>query len=142
MKHLIAIATSLLLVLAAQAQSFPFLNFVKADAASGNSYAATGTTITFNGTRATVTTATGTHTVSMDDYAYLEFSDTQLQGGGTALPGDVNKDGVVDIIDINCIVDVLMGGNDGSALTNNGDVNGDGVVDVIDINCVIMIITG
>jgi len=49
---------------------------------------------------------------------------------------DINKDGVVDVSDLNIIISRILG--DSSTDTyNRADVNGDGVVDVTDINLVI-----
>ncbi len=43
-------------------------------------------------------------------------------------PGDVNRDGVVSILDL-----MLIGSNLGQMGQNNADVNGDGVVDILDL---------
>lgn len=55
----------------------------------------------------------------------------------TSLTGDVNLDGVVDITDVNCIINVILGG---TAFKDTADVNKDGVVDITDINAIINII--
>ena len=49
----------------------------------------------------------------------------------THLPEDVNKDGVVNIIDL-----TLVASNFGQTDTNAADVNGDGVVNIIDLTLV------
>jgi len=51
-------------------------------------------------------------------------------------PCDVNGDGTVDIVDVNCVVSaILMEGQSNN--NSNTDLNGDGVVDVCDINVLI-----
>ena len=54
-----------------------------------------------------------------------------------AIPGDVNGDGDVNVVDITALIDVIM--ND---ITDNdrADVNGDGHIDVVDITALIDII--
>ena len=53
----------------------------------------------------------------------------------TALTGDVNGDGEVNISDVNAVIDLIL--NDGEG---NGDVNGDGEINISDVNAVIDII--
>ena len=52
-----------------------------------------------------------------------------------ALPGDVNGDGEVNIADVNCIINVILGGHD--TYEGRADVNADGEVNIADINAVI-----
>ena len=52
------------------------------------------------------------------------------------LPGDVNKDGVVNISDINAVINIILAGGYEEA----ADVNGDGVINISDINMIISII--
>lgn len=56
--------------------------------------------------------------------------------------GDVNGDGVVDVIDINVIISGMLGIIPKDTYNGRMDVNGDGVIDVVDINAVINIILG
>jgi len=52
-------------------------------------------------------------------------------------PGDVNRDGEVNISDVSSVIDMILSGNapiDGDV---SGDVNGDGEVNISDINAVI-----
>lgn len=51
----------------------------------------------------------------------------------TAKPGDVNNDGVIDIIDVNCVISFILG----AKTQYNCDVNVDGNVDVVDVNMII-----
>ncbi len=51
--------------------------------------------------------------------------------------GDVNLDFEVNIADVNAVIDMILGGNTGSAAA---DVNGDGEINIADINAVIDII--
>lgn len=57
------------------------------------------------------------------------------------LKGDVNADGDVDIADVNCTINVILGLARMSQYPES-DVNGDGVVDIADINRIINIILG
>lgn len=52
--------------------------------------------------------------------------------------GDVSRDGVVDVDDVNFIINMILSGNDGD--DTSADLNGDGVVDIDDVNIVISII--
>ena len=54
-----------------------------------------------------------------------------------ALPGDVHSDYEINIADVNSIIDMILGGNGGSAAA---DVNGDGEINIADVNTVIDII--
>lgn len=47
--------------------------------------------------------------------------------------GDINCDGMVDILDVNAVINCMLGRNN----LTNADVNGDGVVDIFDVNAVI-----
>ncbi|MBQ6080785.1 MAG: family 10 glycosylhydrolase [Muribaculaceae bacterium] len=52
------------------------------------------------------------------------------------VPGDVNGDGEINISDINCIIDMILGGT----VDSHGDVNGDGEINIADINTLIDLI--
>ena len=52
--------------------------------------------------------------------------------------GDVNNDGVVDVVDVSIVVNVILG-NDSNA---SADLNGDGIIDVLDIVLLLNIILG
>ena len=55
----------------------------------------------------------------------------------SALTGDVNGDGTVNISDLNTVIGMIL---DGSDMTGSADVNGDGVVNISDVNAIISII--
>ncbi len=57
------------------------------------------------------------------------------------LYGDVNLDGVVDIEDVNCVIDVILNFASPDQYEGRADVNNDGKVDVEDLNIIIQIIT-
>ncbi len=59
----------------------------------------------------------------------------------SSLRGDVNNDGLIDIDDVNCIIDVILGHKKPEAFEGRADVNYDGKVDVDDLNIIIQIIT-
>ena len=66
----------------------------------------------------------------------LAFLTTMISLSASALTGDVNIDGEVNISDVNALIDrILNGDND-----PNGDVNADGEVNISDVNALIEII--
>ena len=54
------------------------------------------------------------------------------------IPGDVNRDGVVDLLDIGPFVDLVIS----SGFQPEADVNGDGAVDLLDIDPFVALIVG
>ena len=54
------------------------------------------------------------------------------------LLGDINCDGVVDLLDVSPFVDLLVGGG----FSPKADINGDGVVDLLDVGPFVAILTG
>jgi len=67
----------------------------------------------------------------------LDWLFSQTKG---ALTGDVNCDGTVDVADINTVINIVLGKDDGSGNKSRADVNNDGAIDVDDINIIINII--
>ena len=57
----------------------------------------------------------------------------------SALNGDVNGDGNVNITDVNAIISIIL---DGKTTTPAADVNSDGTVNITDINAIINVILG
>ena len=51
---------------------------------------------------------------------------------GESIPGDVNKDGIVDINDVTALLDSLMSGNTETLDLVAADLNGDGLIDIED----------
>ncbi|MBR1726155.1 MAG: dockerin type I repeat-containing protein, partial [Muribaculaceae bacterium] len=83
--------------------------------------------------------------------AYLAVDKSLLGGDYTspvqldlwsAVPGDVNGDGTVDVTDVNIIINIMLGKANASQYPGNADVNGDGKVDVTDVNIIINIMLG
>ncbi|MCQ2288265.1 MAG: choice-of-anchor J domain-containing protein [Muribaculaceae bacterium] len=60
----------------------------------------------------------------------------------SGLYGDVNLDGKVDVQDINCILNIMLGSDPDDAYDGRDDVNGDGRTDVIDLNIVLGLMIG
>ena len=56
------------------------------------------------------------------------------------IDGDVNKDGEVNIADVNCLIDVILGYTDPSTYLGRAYVNDDYEVNIADVNAVIDII--
>ena len=82
-------------------------------------------------------------TVSAESGPYsAEVFVTATVAQGKISRGDVNGDGEIDIIDVNCIANVILGAEDGTKYEGRADVNKDGSIDIIDVNVVINIILG
>lgn len=58
----------------------------------------------------------------------------------SGVKGDVNRDGEVNIADVNAVIDVILDGSVSTELIKRADVNGDNEVNIADINAVIDII--
>ena len=58
----------------------------------------------------------------------------------TALPGDVNGDGRVDVDDLNIIINIILELNQDADARARADVDGSGQVDIDDINSLINIL--
>ena len=56
------------------------------------------------------------------------------------IPGDVNLDGIVNVIDIQTAVAYICGGNPSTFDFDNADVNGDGTVNILDVMQIVNII--
>jgi surface protein len=77
------------------------------------------------------------------DAAYAQIDGGQsnpgyFTGKAVVLNGDVNNDGEVNIADVNCIINVILGGQD--IYEGRADVNGDGEVNIADINATISLL--
>ncbi len=107
---------------------------------------------TGHGWKATYTYNNGTtRVVSLKNHNY-EFTPTSAVKSillevdmGTPIPnikGDVNGDGVVDVVDVNILINILLGNESAPKYDNNTDIDGNGVLDILDINTVIGLLTG
>lgn len=61
---------------------------------------------------------------------------------GSFLPGDVNCDHLIDVSDLNCVINVILGLQTPSYYNGHSDATGDGVTDIADINMIINTILG
>ena len=59
---------------------------------------------------------------------------------GGKIPGDVNLDGIVNVIDIQTAVSYICGGNPSTFDFDNADINGDGTVNILDVMQIVNII--
>mgnify|MGYP004443092213 CR=1 FL=1 len=87
--------------------------------------------------------AMGTSTTSKQytmEFAGIETVYKCMPLGPVYQPGDINGDGAIDISDVNCCVNVILGSEDAGKYGGRADVNGDGVVDIQDVNYIINII--
>jgi hypothetical protein len=75
-----------------------------------------------------------------EDAAWIDdiiFPPAYMESEGT--PGDVNMDGIINILDVIVILNMILGIEDESALA---DLNGDGIVNVLDIIDLVNLILG
>ena len=82
------------------------------------------------------------------DEKYVDATRAHIDGGASnpgyltgnieTLHGDVNGDGEVNIVDVNCIIGLILG--DSGSYGGSADVNGDGEVNITDLNAIIDII--
>ena len=63
---------------------------------------------------------------------------TEIELYGNSIPGDVNRDGVVNLLDIEPFIDAIADGNYDAA----ADTNADCAVNLLDVNTFIQILTG
>lgn len=61
-----------------------------------------------------------------------------VDGGVASIPGDVNCDGVVDLLDVEPFVDLILNGG----FNAKADLNGDGVVDLVDVAPFVALLLG
>ena len=77
----------------------------------------------------------------MHDISFAEFSSSTTADGSdtpSTLPGDLNNDGVVDLVDIAPFVEALLNAEYVAA----GDVNQDGLFDLTDVAPFVMLLSG
>ena len=67
-----------------------------------------------------------------------------LGSGGEkpALPGDVNNSGLVDIVDLNILINIVLGQDSANNYGGRADLNKSGMVDIVDVNAMINLILG
>ena len=62
--------------------------------------------------------------------------------GGPGLPGDLDLDGLVNVIDVQLCVNVILGSETDPDVIIRADVNGDGGANVLDVQAIVNIILG
>jgi hypothetical protein len=62
--------------------------------------------------------------------------------GGPPPDGDVNLDGSVNVLDVQLVVNVILGAESNSEIVLRSDLTQDGRVDVLDVQSVINTILG
>ena len=105
-----------------------------------------------NGWKATFTYSNGTtRTVSIKNHNY-SFTPTSgikqiklevdLGTPIASVNGDINGDGIVDVIDVNTLCNILLADENTTTFGDNTDINGDGITDIVDINAIVNIVLG
>ena len=74
--------------------------------------------------------------------APITFDGKLVVGSDSALLGDANGDGIVDVADITAIASYILGQVPTGFNTDNADANQDGEIDVADITATAGIILG
>ena len=137
MKKYMFLLVLALFAMSAQATSFTYLNVTSNDSIA-RSLEAASLKITFDNGVATFTTA--------DGVAYMEFSNTKgADWDDTPFnpkDGDVNIDTFVDAIDLNILINILLGADQADNYDGRADLNSDGAVNGTDINMLINILLG
>lgn len=90
---------------------------------------AAGLKITFSDGNLVAVSGGESHTISLSEISFLQFSDT----AAVALTGDVNIDKAVDITDVVGLANHVLGATPSVFYVANADVNGDGEIDVTDV---------
>ncbi len=139
-KLILLLSVAFLTIMGASADTYNYLNFVTANNQI-TQVSTTGLKMTFNAGKATVTTGGQTQTINLAQMAYMEFTNTQSSGGTTYLTGDVNGDGSIDVVDINILINIMLG-KDTTDYEGRQYVNGGTTVDVSDVNIVINLMLG
>ena len=125
-------------VLTARAAGEQTLTFVKTDG-STITFSTSGLVITYDDyAHAVVTNDETSATVDLADMDYMCFGDVEP----SALRGDVNGDGEINIADINVIIGIVLGGTVDDNVLSRADVQSDSEVNIADINAVIALILG
>ena len=73
-------------------------------------------------------------------YTCEEKVNLSVNQGGAAIMGDVNNDGIVNILDVQTTMSYLLGQNPSPFNQTNADVNQDGIINILDIQVIISII--
>lgn len=68
--------------------------------------------------------------------AHLSACD--LCSDSEVLLGDLNQDGIVNLLDVQPFINAILSGE----FQDEGDINRDGVVDLLDVNAFIAILAG
>ena len=119
---------------ALMAQGFAYLNLTTADGAE-RSIAAAQVKITFADGALVAHGADGAEArVSLSDLVSMQFSNS---GAPTALKGDINNDGNVDVSDVTTMVSLVLAAEGNLEIC---DVNEDGKIDVSDVTAITNII--
>ena len=109
-----------------------YLNFVFSQ---GGSTASSHQTVDVTGVRTTkfyeVTTQTNKYQVRDVTATYLPYLDNP------AVEGDVNQDGIFDIVDVTSTINYLLSSDATGLDLSVADLNGDGIVDIVDVTTMI-----
>lgn len=84
----------------------------------------------------------GFHAFSVADLDFISIDNIEITEVQSALPGDANCDGAVNVLDVMAIAQYIIDLNPQPFCFENADINGDGVINVSDLIATINIILG
>ena len=141
MKKTIITMLIALVAMVAGAETYNYLKFTKTNG-STVTYSVEGLKLTYDNTNVYVTNAETSATIALAEVQDMYFSN---EAAPAYKRGDVNGDGEVDINDVTCLIDVVLGNNiehNAQAADCNTDA-GDGNIDINDVTALInRVLTG
>ena len=96
--------------------------------------------ITFQNGNIVASNSEGTTTQSLSNTSFMLFTN---DGSTTELlRGDINGDSMVDVTDVSCLIDVVLGKAQASDFPGECNLNSDQNIDVTDVSILIDIVLG
>ncbi len=116
------------------ADDYTYLSIVKSD--GGKSLiTAVGTTITFTDGMLQATNGDEELELTITDLAKMYFTNE-----AATLLGDVNEDGLINLSDVTCAINYILGRSVTTFNFLNADMNSDGLINVSDVTAIINVI--
>lgn len=138
-KQFLLILVAMLFTLSASADAYSHL---KIASKSGTSKAVSTQRlkITFQGGNLVASNAEGSYSQALSTTDFMLFTND----GSTTdlLRGDINGDNLVDVTDVSCLIDVVLGKAQTSDYPGECNLNGDENIDVTDVSILIDIVLG
>ena len=123
-----------LVAIVASAETYSYLKFTKTNGSTVTCSVA-GIKVTYDNANVYVTNDEGSTTIALAEVQDMYFSNEA--GGSEFKPGDVNKDGDVNIADVTALIDYLLIGDDSNIDLTAANVNGDSDINIADVTTLI-----